>query len=367
MPAPYEMTRYFEVNRVDLRRTRWTDEAVPTVDSLGPNQIAVRVDRFALTANNVTYGLLGEQLGYWAFFPTEAGWGRIPAWGLGDVVASRHPEVRPGERLFGYVPMGSDVVLQPGRLSPAALADASPHRARLNPTYNHYLRLAGHPAYDRTWDSHLALLRPLVMTALVIDAFLTDESAFGARRIALASASSKTAVATAFLLSRDRPGRPEVIGLTSPAHADFCRRLTFYDRVFTYDDVAAVPTGVPTVLLDMSGNAAVRAALHGHLRNDLTYSGQVGWTHWDQGQTAEPLPGVAPMFFSSLEHIRRRSKEWGAAEFETRFDAAWQAFLPVIQDWLRIVHGRGRAAVEQAYEALLNGRARPEVGHILSV
>jgi hypothetical protein len=366
MPASGEMARYFEVDRADLRRTRWTDETVPPVDALGPDQIAVRVERFALTANNVTYGVLGERLGYWAFFPADAGWGRLPAWGLGDVVGSRHPEVRPGERLFGYVPMGSDVVLQPGRLSSAHFAEASPHRARLDPIYNHYLRLTGNRAYDRGWDSHLALLRPLVLTALVLEAFLTDKQMFGARRIALASASSKTAVATAFLLSRDRPGRPEVIGLTSPAHVDFCRRLTGYDRVFGYEGVAAVPTGVPTALLDMSGNTAVRAAIHGRLRNDLTYSGQVGWTHWDQGQAAETLPGITPTVFSSLEHIRRRSKEWGAASFETRFDAAWQAFLPATQDWLRIVHGRGRAAVEQVYEALLNGRVRPDEGHILS-
>jgi Protein of unknown function (DUF2855) len=234
MPASGERARYFEVKRADLRHTRWTEETVPTVDALQPNQIAVRVERFALTANNITYGVLGERLGYWAFFPAEAGWGRIPAWGLGDVVTSRHPEVRPGERLFGYVPMGSDVVLQPGRLSPAHFTEASPHRARLDPTYNHYLRLTGDPAYDRRWDSHLALLRPLILTALVLEAFLAHEQAFGARRIVLASASSKTAVATAFLLSRERPGRREVIGLTSPAHAEFCRRLTCYDRVFAY-------------------------------------------------------------------------------------------------------------------------------------
>jgi hypothetical protein len=134
MSAPDAMARYFEVDRADLRRTRWTDEAVPAADALGPDQIVVRVDRFALTANNVTYGLLGERLGYWAFFPAAAGWGRIPAWGLGGVVASRHPEVLPGERLFGYVPMGSHVVLQPGRLSPAHFAETSPHRAQLNPT-----------------------------------------------------------------------------------------------------------------------------------------------------------------------------------------------------------------------------------------
>jgi Protein of unknown function (DUF2855) len=117
----------------------------------------------------------------------------------------------------------------------------------------------------------------------------------------------------------------------------------------------------------MSGNAAVRAAIHGHLQNDLRYSGQVGWTHWDQGQAAEPLPGVAPTIFSSLEHIRHRNKEWGAASFERRFDAASRAFLPATEDWLRLVHGRGRAAVGQVYEALLNGRAKPDEGHILSV
>jgi hypothetical protein len=192
MPASGEIARYFGVHRADLRRTRWTDETVPPADALGPNQIAVRVERFALTANNLTYGVLGERLGYWAFFPAEAGWGRIPAWGLGDVVASRHPEVGPRERLFGYVPMGSHVVLQPGRLSPSHFAEASPHRARLDPAYNHYLRLASHPVPDRVWDSHLALLRPLVMTAFVIEAFLAGEQAFGARQIALASASSKT-------------------------------------------------------------------------------------------------------------------------------------------------------------------------------
>jgi Protein of unknown function (DUF2855) len=157
-----------------------------------------------------------------------------------------------------------------------------------------------------------------------------------------------------------------VIGLASPAHVDFCRRDGFYDHVVPYGDVAALLTGVPSALPDLSGNAVVRAAIHGHLRSDLTYSGHVGWTHWDQGRAAEPLPGLAPTFFSSLEHIRRRNREWGAAEFETRFDAAWQAFLPVTNGWLRIIHGRGRAAVEQVYEAVLNGRARPDEGHILS-
>ena len=59
----------------------------------GPGQVLVRIDRFAFTANNVTYGVAGDMLNYWSFFPAEEGWGRIPVWGFGDVVRSSHDAV----------------------------------------------------------------------------------------------------------------------------------------------------------------------------------------------------------------------------------------------------------------------------------
>jgi hypothetical protein len=52
----------------------------------------LRAARFGLTANNITYGLLDEGLGYWTFFPAQDGWGRIPVWGFAEVVASAHPD-----------------------------------------------------------------------------------------------------------------------------------------------------------------------------------------------------------------------------------------------------------------------------------
>jgi hypothetical protein len=60
-------------------------------------------------------------------------------------VISRHPEVLAGERLFGYLPIGNDVVPQPGRLSRGQLAEASPHRPRLDLAHNHHLRVGGTP------------------------------------------------------------------------------------------------------------------------------------------------------------------------------------------------------------------------------
>ena len=37
---------------------------------LAQGQVRLRVERFALTANTVTYATTGDTLGYWDFFPT---------------------------------------------------------------------------------------------------------------------------------------------------------------------------------------------------------------------------------------------------------------------------------------------------------
>ena len=62
----------------------------------------MKVERFAFTANNITYALAGDQLKYWHLFPAPQGFGNIPVWGFGDVIASKHPNISEGERLFGY-------------------------------------------------------------------------------------------------------------------------------------------------------------------------------------------------------------------------------------------------------------------------
>lgn len=37
--------------------------------ALAEGQVRVRVDRFALTANNITYAAMGGMLNYWKFYP----------------------------------------------------------------------------------------------------------------------------------------------------------------------------------------------------------------------------------------------------------------------------------------------------------
>ena len=57
-----------------------------------------------MTANNVTYALMGDAMHYWDFFPAEPGLGLVPLWGFADVVASSTDGVEVGTRVYGYLP-----------------------------------------------------------------------------------------------------------------------------------------------------------------------------------------------------------------------------------------------------------------------
>lgn len=357
----------FVVDRTDLRRSAVVPGRHTAETPLEPGAILVRVDKFAFTSNNVTYGAVGDLMGYWGFFPGADGWGRIPVWGFADVVRSRHDAIAVGERLYGYLPMSTYTVLQADRVSATGFVEAAAHRAALPPFYNQYTRVAADPAYSADREGALALLRPLFATAFLLDAFLAGEAFFGARSVVLSSASSKTALALAFLLSSTRRAQCQVTGLTSAANAAFVRTTGYYTTVVGYDDIASLPPDTPAVFVDFAGDARVLGAVHGQLARALRYSCQVGLTHWDRMGAPEGLPGPAPILFFAPDHLTQRLADWGPAEFGARLGNAMQAFLASAAAWLRITEGRGPAAVEAVYRAMLDGRANPAEGHVLSL
>jgi len=345
-----------EVRRDDLRTTRAVDES----PEIGDGQARLRVDRFALTANNVTYAAFGDAMRYWDFFPaSDAGWGRVPVWGFADVVASNAAGLDVGERIYGYFPMGSGLVVTPDRLTPAGFVDAAAHRAALPPVYNQYQRVA--PGGDR--ERETAILRPLFTTSFLLDDWLDEDGMFGARSVILGSASSKTALGLAFLLAQR--GTVEAVGLTSPGNAGFVDGVGYYDRTVTYDDVASLPAEVPTVFVDMAGSAPARAAVHAHFAFSLKASCMVGATHWEDPPAAGELAGPQPAFFFAPDRVVKRRADWGADGFDERVDAAWTAFLESVDGWLQIVE-RDASALADTWLEVLEGRARPETGYVVS-
>src|SRR5947199_10610694 len=115
----------FVVARNDLQQCKLIETTLPDIATLPSEALLVKIDRFAFTANNITYAVLGDQLKYWQLFPAPQGYGNIRGWGFGDVIASNYPGVPVGERLFGYFPMATHLVIEAAAVSKRALRDAA--------------------------------------------------------------------------------------------------------------------------------------------------------------------------------------------------------------------------------------------------
>jgi len=357
----------FLVDRQNLRNCKFVHPAAPGPGAVQPGEVLLRVAHFAFTANNLTYAVAGDMMSYWNFFPAEPGWGKVPVWGFGDVVRSRHDGVAVGERVFGYFPMSTHLMVRPDNVVAASFVDAAPHRTALPPVYNQYVRTAHDPTYTpETEDQHM-LFRPLFLTAFLLDDFLAENAFFGARAVVLSSASSKTAFGLAFLLHTNRRAHTEVIGLTSFRNLEFVESLGCYDRVVTYEEVRSLPARVPVAFVDMAGDGAVVSAVHHHFEDNLKHSCIVGLTHWEQRASGGEVPGVQPTLFFAPTQLQQRMRNWGPEGFQQRYATAWQRFLAFTKDRIRVVHGQGEAAVEGVYRDMLEGRTRPDEGHILSL
>jgi hypothetical protein len=360
------ISRDFVVGRDDLGQCKMIETELPDAGALPSEALLVKVDRFAFTTNNITYAVAGDELKYWQLFPAPKGFGNIPVWGFGEVIASRHPGVAVGERLFGYFPMATHLVIEAIDVSRRALRDGAAHRQVAASVYNIYARVGGDAAFAGRQGDHQALLRPLFMLSFMVDDYLAENDFFDAQTAILSSASSKTAFGLAHLIHAQRDN-VTVIGLTSPANVAFVRSLGCYDEVLTYDQVTSVPPLTPVVYVDMAGNSRLRETLHRHFGEAMRYSGRIGLTHRATSPDEPDLPGARPKFFFAPDQMRKRAREWGPGGVDQRFGVAWAGFAPKLDKWIDIVESQGAAAVQKVYLDTLAGRIPPEQGHMLSL
>ena len=297
----------FVVARDDLQRCKTIETQLPEPAALPEEALLVKVTRFAFTANNITYAVMGDTLKYWTLFPAPDGFGNVPVWGLGEVIASRHPGIAVGETLFGYFPMATHLVIEAADVSKRGLRDGAAHRQGVSPVYNSYARVTGNPEFQGRAGDYRALLQPLFMLSFMVDDYLAENGMFGAKSVLLSSASSKTAFGLAHLLHAR--GTVKVIGLTSAPNVAFVQSLGCYDEVLTYDRITSLPASAPVAYVDMAGNSALRETLHRHFGEQMKYSGRVGLTHRSTEPNEPELPGAKPSWFFAPDHIRKRARE----------------------------------------------------------
>ncbi|MGA9320338.1 MAG: DUF2855 family protein [Xanthobacteraceae bacterium] len=352
----------FLVDLADVNRTKISWSRCSTTEG----DVLLSVEQFAFTANNMTYALIGASTGwYWDFFPAARGWGRIPVWGFGKVVASEVSDVEIGEDLFGYFPMSTHAVLKPGKVRSDGLYDASEHRAHLSPAYNYYVRTSANPAFDADSKREIMLLRPLFFASFLVHDLLMERLGADVHTIALTSASSKTAIGLAHLLSAPKVRASHIVGLTSKRNLDFVRSTGVYDRVVTYDDLETLASGLVAVA-DFSGNSALIRKLQDALGNRAVFFCLVGYTHSDR-RSLEIVEDAKMMRFFAPDQIRKRVREWGAGEFDRRYNEALQAYIRQSRGWLRIIEGFGPKKVGEIFERVSRNQTRPNEGNLLSL
>ncbi len=348
----------FLVNKTDLSQSRWQRENLSSV-ALEAGQVLAKVEKFALTANNMSYAVTGEKLGYWRYFASnEPDQGIIPVWGYASVIASRHDDIPVGERLFGYLPMATHLLMQPEQVKTQSFIDQYAHRRALHESYNTYTRLNADPVHVPEYEDLRPVLWGLFATSFLMDGFLAEEQFFSARQVVVVSASSKTAVALAFLLSQRKTAA--CIGLTSAKNKAFVEALGFYDQVLTYDEIERLSPDEATVCVDFSGNGKVLSDIHHHLGDQLKYSSLIGKSHWtEQAAPKDTLPGPRPRFFFAPDHVLKQQKEWGEDVFIQRLTDNWKAFADAARRHYRVEERVGRDAIAQTYREVWAGNLDP--------
>ncbi len=347
------------VDRSDISRTRLTETPVPEV---GPGQALLRPDRVGVTANNVTYAVLGRSFRYWDFFPTDEGWGIVPLWGFADVVESQAEGVEVGSRFYGYLPCAGHLLVEPGRVDERGFRDASAHRAVLPSPYNAYALTTGDAAYDPEQEDLQVLYRPLFFTSWMLADWLVDNDLRGTQAVLLSSASSKTSYGTAFELKRSGQ---QVIGATSERNRAFTESLGCYDSVVTYDELDALDDGVSVVYADVAGDADLTKALRDQLGAAFVAHTVVGVTH-QQPAAAGTLAETGASTFFAPDQMVKRQGDWGREGLDERFAAAWQAFSPVVAGWVDVDVRTGALALEQVWHEVQSGSTGPRAGLVVT-
>ena len=343
-----------DLHHTEVRPLALSDEATPPEGT-----VLLAVERFGLSANNITYAGFGDAMGYWSFFPAPDGQGHIPVWGYARVLSSSHPDVAVGTEFYGFLPMATHLLVAPAAVDLRGFTDGSTHRAARAAVYNRYLRRDVDPFAAASPSPELeVVLRPLFTTSFLLEADLAEHGYHGADAVVMTSASSRTALGTAHLIST-RSRRPALVGLTRADHVADVQAVGCYDRVLPYEEAHSLPIGT-TTLVDLSGDGQVVADLHHRLGDSLVHSAIVGATHWQ----AEPvdtvdLPGPPRTFFFAPEAADRLRASAGPAAVESALAGGWRSFGELMAGWLRVRTGIGADEVAAAYLATLTGSASP--------
>ena len=325
--------------------------------------VLLKVERFAYTANNITYAVAADMVGYWQFFPPRgenpSRWGVIPVWGFAQVVASRSEGIPVGDRLFGFFPPAKHVKMTPVSISERRFIDGAAHRSKLPTGYNSYRRVLNEKNYNPAFDRERMVFFPLLVTSFCLWNSLKQANWHGAKRIIILSASSKTSIGLGYAMDADAEA-PASMGITSDHHLAKIDHLGIYDQCISYDMISSIDADIPTVIVDMSGNSRVLAALHALLGANMKFTHNVGLTHWLHAKANEGIIKERSAFFFAPDHIQKLLQEWGPTRFEQETSAFLMTTAKKARLWLNFRQVNSLEELAALHPAVCQGTIPPD-------
>lgn len=353
-----------QINKSNLFQTKIHES---DVDKLKDGEVLFKINKFALTTNNITYAVTGVQLNYWGFFPAhETEWGIIPCWGFAEVVESKTEGVQKGEKVYGYFPMANYLKIKAGKINDHSISDIAAHRQPMAIIYNTYNRLGMDIKYPSHIQDYMPIFQPLFATSFLNYEFLKSENFFAAHRVLITSASSKTGLGLAFMLHSNKDiDRKKIIGLTSAKNIDFVKNTGFYDEVLAYDTLPRQLEQTPTIVVDMAGNTSLLSSIYTHLSEDLKFISKIGLTDWTASSMEEKIP-VAKFFFAptfaGIFFEKHGTKEANKMIVKKMF-----SFIETAKDWISIEELDSFGELEKMYLKILKGEVNPSKGYLVGL
>lgn len=345
------------INKSDLTHTKMSTVSIDT-NQLEQDEVLLKTEDFGFSANNITYALFGDKMGYWGFFPAAEGFGKVPIWGFATVVASNHKDIEVGEKVFGYLPLASHLLITAGKVTPHGFYDVDQRRKTISPVYDNYVRCATDPGYDKNNEAFQLNYRPLFMTSFVLDDYIGEKISASTQSVLVTSASSKTAYGAAFLLKlhkQQRDANYQVIGLTSKHNKAFTESCGCYDQVVCYEDIAQLDMTGEHWVLDFAGNKDLLLTLQqqgGETPANLVFIGAT-----DVGsQTDKPQVKIDGELFFAPAQVKKRVAEWGNEGFGMKYAQAWLTFFKQIQNLVEVSEKQGLEQIDSLYKAGLAGQ-----------
>ena len=331
---------------------------------LNDGEIRFKVQKYALTSNNITYAVSGFQLKYWEFFPVDETNGIIPVWGYGEVVESKNDAVKIGERCYGYFPMADFLTIFPANLSLLGFSDAAEHRKELAPIYNYYSRMAADPTFNDETEDYIPIIKPLFATSFLIYHHLKSENFLDAEQMILTSASSKTGLALAFMLKQNQAtDGKKIVGLTSARNVEFVKSTGYYDEVITYENATSEVKNITSFIIDFAGNFKSLMALSDNLGDNLKHITLVGLTDWKGVGAFNKIP--KSKFFFAPTHIERMYKKKGVEQANLDLNKALVSFIKDTKSLIELEFVKDFETLKKLYLEMVDGKVNPKKGYII--